>query len=341
MCRNSSAILLLWMSWSCVWAASSPNPDADGPRIIEHPEWFKASFLDIREDMEEAISRERHLVLYIYQDGCPYCKLFIEDTLRRPDILSKVRANFDIVAVNMYGSLEVTDLDGSALPESEFVLRHGVQFTPTLLVYGLEGKPALRMNGYYPPDRFRLALRYLIERRYLKEEFSDYAKHAASERGSGFLYTGDSTVRDVSDLSLRQPEKPLLVLCEEKQCWICDELHQDIFQRDEIQAFLKGTEVAVLDMHSDSPLITPAGKRTTPHKWAEQISAKVAPTFVWFNADGQEVFRNEGYIKAFHLQSMLDYVASEGYLSNPEFQRWIIDRAKQLEAQGVEVDMLH
>ena len=42
------------------------------------PAWFKNSFLDLREDAAEASARGRSLMVYIGQDGCPYCAaLFI------------------------------------------------------------------------------------------------------------------------------------------------------------------------------------------------------------------------------------------------------------------------
>ena len=133
----------------------------------------------------------------------------------------------------------------------------------------------------------------------------------------------------------------MLVLFEEDGCSICDELHQDILLRTETRELLEQTELVVLDMYGEEPLVTPSGERLTARSWSEKANVKVAPTFVWFDQQGREVFRNEGYIKAFHLQSMLEYVSSGSYARNPEFQRWMQKRSDRLEAQGVEVDLLN
>ena len=42
---------------------------------LSHPEWFKLSFLDVREDLEEAIeSGKKGVIVYFGQKRCPYCK---------------------------------------------------------------------------------------------------------------------------------------------------------------------------------------------------------------------------------------------------------------------------
>jgi hypothetical protein len=61
---------------------------------------------------------------------------------------------------------------------------------------------------------------------------------------------------------------------------------------------------------------------------------------VLLDASGKEVFRLEAYLKAFHIQSALDYVASGSYLSQPNFQRYIEARAAALRAQGIVVDIM-
>jgi thioredoxin-related protein len=72
---------------------------------------------------------------------------------------------------------------------------------------------------------------------------------------------------------------------------------------------------------------------------ARQLDVKYAPSMVFFDKAGKEVFRTEAYLKAFHVQSVLDYVASAAYHTQPNFQRFIAARAEKLEAQGIHVDL--
>ena len=67
---------------------------------------------------------------------------------------------------------------------------------------------------------------------------------------------------------------------------------------------------------------------------------KYAPSLVFFDRDGMEVFRTEAYLKSFHIQSVMDYVTSGAYLEQPSFQRFIAARADALEAQGIHVDLM-
>ena len=42
------------------------------PGYEEQPGWFKNSFLDLNEDIEEARASGKRLMIFFYQDGCPY-----------------------------------------------------------------------------------------------------------------------------------------------------------------------------------------------------------------------------------------------------------------------------
>lgn len=317
------------------------DPGMSNPGHLPHPDWFKRSFLDLNEDLEEAAAEDRLVMLYVYQDGCPYCRLFIENDLGQHDIADYVRRHFDVIAINMFGALEVTGLDGEALPEVEFVRKAGVMFTPTLLVYGPEREEVFRMNGYYPPARFRLAARFLAERRYRDRSFAAYAGGADAPAGSGRLHLEDATLEGPPfDLSRRDPARPLLVLFEQQQCLACDELHQDIFRRPETRTLLERFEIAVLDIRSADPMVSPAGAATTSLDWAMAQRVKVAPTLVVYDAGGAEAIRSEGYLKAFHVQSILDYAASGAHRTAPDFQRYLRARSERLQAQGIEVDLM-
>ena len=341
MSRLAVVVLIGALAWPAAWAESELDSDMTNPGYVPHPEWFKQSFLDLGEDIEEAAAEGRHLMLYFYQDGCPYCKMFIENDLGQYDIAEYAQQHFDLVAINIFGSLEVTDVDGEALPEGKFAMKTRVMFTPTLLVYGEDGSIVFRMNGYYTPPRFRAVMRFISERRYADERFVEYYDSQDKQAGSGALHAGSSTVTGPPfDLTKRDPEKPLLVMFEQKECLGCDELHQDIFLRPETQDVLEKFEIAVLDIREATPLTTPTGQETDALNWATRLGVKVVPTQVMFDSEGEEVFRNEGYVKAFHVQSILDYVASGAYLEYDEFQRYIQVRAEQLQEKGVAVNLM-
>ena len=126
---------------------------------------------------------------------------------------------------------------------------------------------------------------------------------------------------------------------EQHDCAPCDELHLDILKRPESREQLARFDILLLDMWSDDVLVLADGAQTTPAQWARELDIKYAPSLLFFDARKREVFRTDGYLKAFHIQSAMDYVASAAYLEQPEFQRFVQDRADHLREQGVEVDL--
>ena len=54
---------------------------------------------------------------------------------------------------------------------------------------------------------------------------------------------------------------------------------------------------------------------------------------------GREIIRIEAFLKAFHVQSVMDYVASGAYQRQPNLQRYLSERAQALSDKGQKVDI--
>lgn len=318
------------------------EPGMVNPGYHEKPAWFKNSFLDIREDVRDAAKGSKRLILYFYQDGCPYCKLLIEDNFGQRRIAETTQRLFDAIAINMWGDRDVIDFKGETITEKAFAASLKVMFTPTLLFLDEKGDIVLRVNGYYPPEKFLAALEYVGQRKETELSFRDYYAKRAPTPTQGTLHKNPSFIQPPYRLTklAAKSAKPLLVLFEQKRCAECDELHLDIFKRPETRRLLKRFNVVLLDMWSNAAVQTPGGQATKANQWARTLDIKYAPTLVFFDG-GQEVFRTEAYLKEFHIQSVLDYVASRAYRSEPNFQRYIEHRAAKLREQGVKIDLMN
>jgi thioredoxin-related protein len=329
-------------------AAAEPEPATQAvlepgmvnPGFHEQPDWFKASFLDIREDVAEAADAGRRVMLYFYQDGCPYCKKLLETNFSQRDIVTRTRERFDVIAINMWGDREVIGFDGQPTTEKNFAAALKVMFTPTLLFLNEQGEVLMRLNGYYPPHKFTAVLDYVGQRKEGEMDFRAFLADNAPAASKGVLHQDDSYLQAPYRLAQRSGDRPLLVLFEQKDCAACDELHEDILRREESRALLERFDVALLDMWADTPVQTPDGRQTTAAEWSRSLNIQYAPTLVMFDRHGGEVFRTEAYLKAFHVQSSLDYVLSGAYREQPSFQRYISKRAEALEAQGVHIDLM-
>ncbi len=317
-------------------------PGMANPGVAEQPRWFKESFLDLHEDVAEAAKSGRRLMLYFYQDGCPYCTKLLRDNFGQQAIADKTQRHFDVIAINIWGDREVTDLAGKATTEKAYARSLRVQFTPTLLLFDEQGAVALRLNGYVPPGKFEAALDFVGARLEQKQSFADYLAVHASRPAHGQLHQAPWLMKPPLKLadSLGRERKLLLVLFEQKECTACDELHTEAFTRPEVMALLRRFQVARIDLASTSPVQTPTGQTLRAREWVRKLGIFYTPTLVFFDAGGREVFRVDGYLRSFHLASSLDYVASGAYLTQPEFQRFIKARAAARRARGERVELM-
>ncbi len=305
----------------------------------EPPAWFKESFLDMREDVAEAAKSGRRLMLYFHQDGCPYCDKLLRENFGDRAIADKTRRHFDVIALNLWGDREVTDFAGKPTTEKEFARALRVQFTPTLLMLDEKGGTALRLNGYVPPHQFHVALDYAGGKLEKKQAYTDYLLARAPESASGKLHEAPWLMKAPLDLSKRD-RRPTLAIFEQKVCAGCDETHAEGFPRPEVAALLKRFRAARVDIAANEALKTPDGKSLPMREWSRKMKIAYTPSFVFFDASGQEVFRVEGYLRPFHLASSLDYVASGAYRKQPEFQRFIEARAAARRAQGERIELM-
>ena len=323
-------------------ASNSLQSDMINPGYHDKPSWFKESFLDLREDVQEATDNKKRVLLYFYQDGCPYCAKLLQDNLGQKKLADKTRKNFDVIAINMWGDKEVTDLKGQLTTEKKFTEQMRVMYTPTLVFLTEKGKVALRVNGYYAPNKYETALDYASGHYESKISFRNYVRKNLKKPTSGKLHDQFFILKPPYNLQkLIKSDKPLLVLFEQKKCHHCDELHNDIFKRKETLEQLNRFNVVRLDMWSKEKILDFKGKEVSSKKFANSLNINNSPSFVFFNNKGKDVFRIDAYLKSFHTQSILDYIASGAYLKQPNFQRYIDGRADKLEAKGIHVDLMN
>ncbi len=310
-----------------------------GARETEYPEWFKQSFLDLREDLQEATNAGRRLVLFFYQDGCPYCHLLVNRNLSQRSIRERLQKDFDVIALNLFGDRRVTDLRGRGLTEKAFGEALRVQFTPTLLFFDEQGRVILRLNGYLPPQRFERALEYVAGHHEKTATFRAYLARHRTAAPRGELQSEPFFMRPPYDLSRRTPGRPLAVFFEQRQCPDCDRLHRELLPDPEIRALLEHYDAVQLDLWAKTPLITPDGRRTTAARWARDLGVVFAPTFILFDPDGREIIRSEAMFKRFHTASLFAYGLDGAYRRQPNFQRFLSDRAHRIREQGRDVDI--
>ncbi|MES9873479.1 MAG: thioredoxin fold domain-containing protein [Candidatus Sedimenticola sp. 6PFRAG7] len=334
--------VLLLSAWGLYAVASEreekPQGEFLGAKPTVYPEWFKESFLDFRDDVQEAADEGRRVLVFFHQEGCPYCNLMVERNLSQQDVAETMQQHLDVIEVNMWGDREVVGLDGTETTEKKFSAALRVQFTPTMLFFNEQGKVILRLNGYIPPQTFKIALDYVIGKKERETSYRAYLAANRPERSSGKLNVQPFFKSAPHDLQ-RTSGRPLALFFEQKQCPNCDRMHRDVMVDDGVIEQVKRFDAVQLDMWSGDELVTPDGRRVSVRKWASELGIAFAPTIVLFNPAGEEVIRSEAFFKRFHTESIFDYVAGEGYRTEPSFQRYISTRAEHIQEQGRDVDI--
>jgi thioredoxin-related protein len=159
----SALVLAIIIGLAPVGIAFATEPRATAEAVEwTHPAWFKESLLDLRADLQEARSAGKMGLLLVFGTrSCSYCQAFGATTLARPEVVARLRADFDVIGFEVMSDDEVVDFQGRSLWAKDFAVQEKARFTPTLVFYGEGGNTLLRLVGYVPPERFSLVLDYL------------------------------------------------------------------------------------------------------------------------------------------------------------------------------------
>lgn len=310
-----------------------------GAKDSETPRWFKESFLEFEEDVAEAADEGKRVMLYFHQEGCPYCAKLVEESFNNPQTEAFVRQHFDGITINMWGDRDVVSISGKRFTEKTFAAALKVQYTPTLVFLDEQGKVALRLNGYYPSDHFRKALRYVATQGEKQGSFSDYVKIGRT------LKDGDLIDEDFFQKSNRLDQlaglnnKPLAVFFELPDCDNCRITHEKILTDPPTRKLVAQMNNVQFHVNSDLPVTTPGGDQTTVSAWANALDIGYTPTVVFFDRAGEEVMRIDAFFKTFHFQSVFAYVLEEAYRQQPSFQRYISARGEKIREAGFDTDI--
>lgn len=148
--------------------------------------WFLESFLDLAEDLEDAHKAGKRFVVMWELKGCPYCKETHFVNFAKAEISDYIKANFEVLQLNIIGSRIVTDFDGVKLSEKDMAAKYGVRFTPTFQFFGERAAPlkneapqkreVARAPGYLRPEDFLAMFRYVRQKAYRDKSFRDFVK---------------------------------------------------------------------------------------------------------------------------------------------------------------------
>ena len=314
-------------------AAQTAPGKLTGGVVYTLPQWFKQSFLDFREDVEEARKQGKHVMVFMHLDECPYCARMLKESFVEGENRAFLEQHFDVIAVNVRGSTEVTWTDGVKYTERTLTRHLRSYGTPTIVLLDPQGKVVLKLTGYRDPRTLRVALEYVQSGSYRDRPYADYA----ASREKSAVYTMRSHPQFQNITYLKGFRKPLAILLEDGRCVECARFHEKTLAHPDVIAEMRKLTFIRLDTDSTRPIVDLEGRNTTAGQWAQSLKLSDRPALVLFD-EGREVFRVEGILYHFHFKEALRYVSGGYYKQFESPSAYNAARRQELLKQGVNID---
>ncbi len=126
---------------------------------------FRIESLDFNfpEEISDAASKEKLLVIMFHQAGCPYCDKMRSRVFPDPKVDSYYSKKFIMIESNIRGNLDVVTPDGAPMTERKMAKKLRVRATPVFMFFDKKGKQALRLTGFLNADLFVRAGKYVAD----------------------------------------------------------------------------------------------------------------------------------------------------------------------------------
>jgi thioredoxin-related protein len=323
--------------------AADPGPGkVTGGKVSSHPDWFKESFLDIAEDVDEAAEQDKHVLLFLEMNGCPYCHKMIEENFRGSDYTDFIQERFDVIALNIRGDREVALDAETSLSEKALAERLDVRYTPTVLFLNQDNEPVARINGYRNPTDFKQVLDYVDSKAYQSQTLARYLD--AQREEARYRFRDHPLIKSASEVAdLSAVTGPLALLFEDTACVACDALHDGHLAAPEVNEALKPFTVVRIDTQSNAPITAPDGIETTERQLAADLGIEYRPSLVLFDGkpgSKREIARIEGMLYRYHFTGVLEYVGGGHYRDYPRSPfDYINAKTAKLNAAGQDVSI--
>ena len=108
------------------------------------PDWFKESFLEIADDVDEASEEGRHVMLFFDLNGCPYCARMLDESFRVEPNSGYIQEHFDVIAINIQGDREIAFNEEIMVTEKQLAEMLQVFATPALVFLNEDNETIVR-----------------------------------------------------------------------------------------------------------------------------------------------------------------------------------------------------
>lgn len=331
---NYLKVILLVLLTGQIWTAmAAERGRVTGGVPHEVPGWFKDSFLEIADDVDEASEQGKHVLLFFQLNNCPYCDRMLEEAFEAEPVTSYIQEHFDAIAINVRGDREIAFNEEISVTEKELSEILKVRVTPAILFLDENNKPVVRVNGYRAPERFRLVLEYVATKSYQTTKLADYMQ-AKLDRNV-YQLRPNRLFSDIRDLS--SVDGPLLLIFEDGSCYDCVAFHDGVLAHELVRKEIEPFTIVRLDADSDEKIIDVMGNETTAAALAREHEMIYRPGVLVFDK-GVLVRRHNNLIYPFYFKEILRYVAG-GFYKKIDYWTYLEQRTEKLLAAGAVIDL--
>ena len=286
-----------------------------GGSMHEIPEWFKSSFLDMAEDTEEAAEENRHVMLFLDLDGCPYCtRMLKESFMNDGPTKTYIQENFDVININVKGGKEIAWREDESYTEKELAQKLNVPYSPTVIILDSEQNIVVRLNGYRNPVKFKQVLEYAHNKHYKNMKLTEYLQKLKTK--TVYKLQNNPMFKNITDFS--NIKTPLAIIFEDGGCANCDYFHNTTLKDSEVKDAFSKFSVLRFDATSDQKIVTPEGKTTTIKDWLVETGLDYRPGMFLYN-EGKLIGTKDALLYSFHFKELLLYVGNSEYKKYPTY----------------------
>ena len=331
--QQSFILLCLLIIWPITIFSAEKQGEIIGGATHQIPDWFKESFLEIREDVDEASEKNKHVLLFFQLNGCPYCDRMLTESFETEPLTSYIQDHFDSIALNARGDREIAYNSELFVTEKQLSEILKVRATPAILFLNEHYKQVVRVNGYRSPHRFQHILEYVATKSYQSVSLNDYL--SATMKRDVYQLRDHPLFKDITDLS--SIKGPLMVVFEDGSCHDCNEFHDGTLTDSRVLQAIKPYTIVRLDVNSSDAITDVDGSVLTSKKMASKYKMIYRPGILVFN-EGVLIRRHDSLTFPHHFKESLRFVAKKFY-ENMTYREYSEARTKELLSQGVTIDL--
>ena len=326
-------VFLLGLTLPAGAAESTTRGSITGGVAHATPGWFKESFLEIADDVDEATEAGKHVLLFFQLNDCPYCDRMLQEGFEAEPLRTFIQQHFDSIAINVRGDREIAFNEEISVKEKELSDILEVAATPAILFLDQDNKTVVRVNGYRAPERFRQILEFVATKSYQTSSLADYLQAKLDK--NVYRLRPNPLFSETADLS--GIDGPLMLIFEDGSCYDCNEFHDGILGHELVRKEIEPFTIVRLDADSDEAIIDVHGNQTTPAELARKYEMIYRPGVLVFD-DGNLVRRHDSLTFPHHFKESMRYVAG-GFYQQTDYRTYSHRRTEELLEAGVVIDL--